>query len=777
MIHNSADAAAQTVDVWLNDILLIDDFAFRTATPFIDAPTEEEFVISIQPSDSRDTTNALARFTFLLEDGKTYVIVANGIVVPDGYNPATPFDLHVFDLGREAAKGNGNTDVLVFHGSTDAPVVDVVEVGVGAGTIIDDLAYADFAGYLELPTADYALQIRDQTGTTTVAEYAAPLATLGLTNTALTVVASGFLNPANNNNGPEFGLWVALPSGGPMVALPAIPISTARVQVIHNSADVAAKFVDIWLNDQPLLDNFQFRTATPFVDAPAGVDFDITIQPANSTDTTNGLARYTLNLTGGSKYVMIANGIVASEGYDPNTPFDIYVYEVAREFAMMDNYTDVLIFHGATDAPVVDIVETNYGIGTIVDNLAYGDFAGYLEVPTENYVFELRDESGRDEIATFSAPLSEWGLYNSAITVVASGFISPANNNDGAAFGLFAALPQGGELIPLPQITAPASTARVQVIHNSADAAAEFVDVWLNDALAIDDFEFRTATPFIDVPAGVDFDITIQPANSTDTTNGLARFTYNLMEGNTYILVANGIVVPEGYNPATPFDIYVYDMGREAALMSGNTDVLVFHGSTDAPIVDVVEVGVGAGTIVDNLAYSEFDGYLELPTDDYYLEVRDETGTVTVGSYGAPLASFGLEGQSIAIIASGFLNPEVNNDGPMFGLYVALTTGGELIPLGPTTSVTENPTRDIRTRVFPNPARDVVNIQFELPEAADVDVRIFSLTGSMVLSQQFSASQTGSQQSISISELPAGMYMVTISSGDYYNVEKISKLF
>ncbi|MFO7613129.1 MAG: DUF4397 domain-containing protein, partial [Bacteroidales bacterium] len=191
VIHNSADAAAQTVDVWLNDILLIDDFAFRTATPFIDAPTEEEFVISIQPSDSRDTTNALARFTFLLEDGKTYVIVANGIVVPDGYNPATPFDLHVFDLGREAAKGNGNTDVLVFHGSTDAPVVDVVEVGVGAGTIIDDLAYADFAGYLELPTADYALQIRDQTGTTTVAEYAAPLATLGLTNTALTVVASG----------------------------------------------------------------------------------------------------------------------------------------------------------------------------------------------------------------------------------------------------------------------------------------------------------------------------------------------------------------------------------------------------------------------------------------------------------------------------------------------------------------------------------------------------------------------------------------------------------
>ena len=157
--------------------------------------------------------------------------------------------------------------------------------------------------------------------------------------------------------------------------------------------------------------------------------------------------------------------------------------------------------------------------------------------------------------------------------------------------------------------------ARLQVIHNSADAAASQVDVWLNDQLLIDNFAFRTASPFVDAPAGVDFDVVIQPSNSTDTTNALARFTYNLMDGETYILVANGIVVPAGYNPATPFNIYVYDMGRENATNPANSDVLVFHGSTDAPVVDVVETGVGAGTIVDNLAYGNFAGYLELPTN------------------------------------------------------------------------------------------------------------------------------------------------------------------
>ena len=51
-------------------------------------------------------------------------------------------------------------------------------------------------------------------------------------------------------------------------------------------------------------------------------------------------------------------------------------------------------------------------------------------------------------------------------------------------------------------------TARMQVIHNSADKAAETVDVYLWNGdknslvVKLDDFAFRTATPFVDVPAG-----------------------------------------------------------------------------------------------------------------------------------------------------------------------------------------------------------------------------------------------------------------------------------
>ncbi|MFN3939117.1 MAG: hypothetical protein ACK4IY_00935, partial [Chitinophagales bacterium] len=54
---------------------------------------------------------------------------------------------------------------------------------------------------------------------------------------------------------------------------------TARVQVIHNSADPAANRVDVYLNGSLLLNNFKFRTATPFIDAPAETPITISIAP------------------------------------------------------------------------------------------------------------------------------------------------------------------------------------------------------------------------------------------------------------------------------------------------------------------------------------------------------------------------------------------------------------------------------------------------------------------------------------------------------------------
>lgn len=758
VIHNSADAAASSVDVWLDNTLLLDDFTFRTASPFVDAPAGIPFTVGIAPASSASAAESIYTETFTLTAGATYVIVASGIVSPTGYDPATPFSLSVFAAGQEAAGTPTNTDVLVFHGCTDAPTVDVFESAVLGATAVDNASYGDFAGYLGLPTADYTIQVRDAAQTTIVATYAAPLATLGLEGAALVVVASGFLNPEVNSQGPGFGLWVALPSGGPLVELPQLSNPSARLQVVHNCADLAASSVDVYVNGALLLDNFAFRTASPFIDAPATLDLEVAVAPPNSASAADAIFTQVFNLVDGGSYIVIASGIVSGSGYNPSPGFALVPTIGARESATNPANTDVVVYHGSTDAPIVDVFESAVLSATAADDLAYGSYTGYLELPTADYVVQVRDADQTTIVATYAAPLATLNLQGAALAVIASGFLSPALNSGGPAFGLWVALPSGGPLVELPLLPNP--TARVQVIHNSADAAASSVDVWLNNTLLVDNFAFRTATPFVDAPATIAFTVGIAPPNSTSASESIATFTYTLDEDATYIITANGIVSGSGYNPATPFDLYVNGTAREAAQTAGNTDILVFHGCTDAPVVDVAETAVVNGTVVDDLAYGSYDGYLEVPTNDYVLQVQLSDGTPVV-SYQAPLATLGLNNAALTVLASGFLDPAQNSGGPAFGLWVALAGGGPLVELPLFTGVNEA-ANVASINAWPNPASDVLTVDVTSIRDARSTLMIVDAAGRVVADLgNAPVQQAGNLLTLPVSDLAAGSYQLS----------------
>ncbi|MBL8003045.1 MAG: DUF4397 domain-containing protein [Flavobacteriales bacterium] len=764
VIHNSADAAAAVVDVYVNGGLLIDDFAFRTAWGYQDVPAGVNLQVGIAPGTSTSANDTIPGLgaTFNLPVGGTFVLVANGIVSGSGYSPVQPFALYPA-AGVETSIP-GTTSVNVFHGCTDAPAVDVFESAVLGANAITNLAYGQFTGVLPLPTADYVLEVRAAGDPNTLVAYSAPLSTLGLDGLGLTVVASGFLTPGNNSGGPGFGLWVALPSGGALVELPVYTPPTARLQVIHNSADAAAAVVDVYVNGALLINDFSFRTAWGFEDVPAGVDLQVGIAPGSSTsanDTIAGLGA-TFNLPDGGTFVLVANGIVSGSGYNPVQPFALYPIAGAESSAA--GTTSLNVIHGATDAPSVDVFESAVLNANAITNLAYGASTGVLALPTNDYVLEIRAAGDPNTLVAYSAPLQTLGLDGAALTVVASGFLTPANNSNGAAFGLWAALATGGPLVELPVYTPP--TARLQVIHNSADAAAEEVDVYVNGGLLIDNFSFRTAWGFEDVPAGVDLQVGIAPGSSTsaaDTIPGLGA-TFNLADGVAYVLVANGIVSASGYNPVQPFALYPFGPAREAATSgAGNTDILVFHGASDAPTVDVGETAVlGGATVVDDMAYGEFAGYLEVPTDDYVLEVRLSDGTPVV-SYQAPLNTLNLQGAALTVVASGFLNPANNSNGPAFGLWVALPSGGALVELPLATSVEDNSLVS-RMDAWPNPTNDVLNVSLNSLRPAQVDVRLVDVTGRTVLALPGTQLAAGENRlNMDLSALAEGLYQLSIA--------------
>lgn len=238
VIHNCADAAADSVDVYLGSTLLLDNFAFRTATPFIDAPTGLPLTIGVAPKNSTSVADTFFNVTVTLDATKKYIVVANGIESATGYTPGTaavPFRLSVYDMARQTASTAGNTDILVVHGSTDAPTVDVKA---GTSTLVDNIAFGQFCstGYLSVPESDVVLDVTTSDGATIVKRYSAPLATLNLGDSAITVLASGFLDSTVNSNGKSFGLWVALAKGEGLIPLPslALPTSVNNVAASNN---------------------------------------------------------------------------------------------------------------------------------------------------------------------------------------------------------------------------------------------------------------------------------------------------------------------------------------------------------------------------------------------------------------------------------------------------------------------------------------------------------------------------------------------------------------
>jgi Domain of unknown function (DUF4397) len=423
IIHNSP---TPTVDIYAGTTKLLDDFAYRTATPYIDVPAGVSIPIGVALGNSNSAADALATFPVQFVANNTYVVVATGIV-----NGTPGFELKVFDLGKETTANSSDVGILFYHGSTDAPTVDVVT---GGSPIINDVSYGQFQGYLDVPAnATYVLNVTPgNDNSVVVASYSANLS-FWAGRTAV-IFASGFLGGGQ----PAFEPWVALSNGGTFplttITAPAPPTLTgARLQVIHNSPTPT---VDVYANGALLLDNFAFRTATPFIDVPTGVVVNIGVALSNSTSVADTLVNFPLTFQAGKRYVAVASGVVGG------TPgFDIKAFDMGQETANSTSNVGILFYHGAPDAPEVDIIT---GGAPLFDNVSFGEFSGYLNVPAAA-TYKLGVTPANDNsnvLASYDANFSFWA--GRTAVVFASGFL-----NGQPAFQPWVALSTGGTY-PLP---------------------------------------------------------------------------------------------------------------------------------------------------------------------------------------------------------------------------------------------------------------------------------------------------------------------------------------
>ena len=660
VIHNSPTPGTDsgpTVDVYAGTMLLLDDVEYRTASSYLSVPAGAAIEISVAPGNSTASTDAFFTTTVgPLVDGEEYVIYANGAV--DDMDQ--PFNLVVSDMASTTSTGAGLVDILAFHGALDAPGVDIKS---GVLTIVDDLNYGEFADPGDVPATSYTLTVTTADGMTTISDYTVDISALG--GQGINVFASGILNDT-----PDFGFYAALPTGM-VVNLPAVmapPPATAMLQLIHNSptsGTMSGPTVDVYAGGTLLIDDFEYLTATAYIPVPAGVGIPIAIAPEDSDSADDAIYTTTLGpLDADGTFVAYATGEVGND----DQPFEVAVSGDADMTADAANQVDLLVYHGALNAPTVDVTVGSF---TLVSELEYGNFADVDPIPNGDFDLRVVVSDDNSTIATFIGDLT--GLGGLGVNVFATGVAGSTPD-----FGLAVALPDG----TVAQLERTES-AVVQVIHASPTPGTDggpAVDIYVGGTLFgfFTDIPYLGATGLITIPTtggSGTYSFAVAPAGSTSVDDAIYTQDVTFESDQQYTVYATGIV-GDADNP------FMLSLDSDVVLQnSGNDDEIVlnvFHASPGAPAVDVYARGVD-DALVSDLMFEGDGQTITVAPATYILETTPAGSETVVASNFAGLG--GVGGSTFTVFAGGILGGQ-----PPFRLY-AVNTAGDVFELAPLSQV------------------------------------------------------------------------------------------
>ena len=98
----------------------------------------------------------------------------------------------------------------------------------------------------------------------------------------------------------------------------------------------------------------------------------------------------------------------------------------------------------------------------------------------------------------------------------------------------------------------------------------------------------------------------------------------------------------------------------------------------------------------------------------------------------------------------------------------------KVVPDYPDVNVGERPAVNpvTATRVYPNPATDMINIEVNASQASEMSISVFNIMGQNVMNQNVSINTGINTRPVSISDLNSGIYFVTVKANGFENTMK-----
>jgi hypothetical protein len=605
------------------------------------------------------------------------------------------------------------------------------------------------------------------------------------------IFARGYLNPqarpsARGIYRPSFNLWAVRSDDA---AVQGVSLNTARVQVIHNSADAAAATVDIYSAALDLeLDDVAFRTATGFtnITLPTALASNIDIGVAGPTSSSIGdtLAARWVSIAAGDTLFLIANGLLANTGV---TAFNIWKVDAVNEFQASVPLTPggtpvptsaVRLFHGVDDAPALDLLQNTVAARVwpptpVAVNWAYGNSSGYIPIrhplAAGAFVDVLLSNNSDSVLRTYRAAveLPALNLANKRVLAVASGRLA-------TDFSVYVVPPAGGAFVELPQF------GYLHAIHNSGVAAANVVDVQLrvggNVIANLDSVAYRRSSAFRPVPANTPIEIEVFAFASGASNVGASIInlgTQTIGSGRSVVALVDG-VTGTGY-AANPDANVNNALGATVInhapqyTRSGDAKLLVVHGSSDAPAVDV---RTGGNVLVAGPRFRQ-SAVRQVPIATYTLDITPAgvPGTIVRSSV-ANLQTLPTGITTGVVYASGFLNPANNSNGAELDLVLALPNGTNIVL--PRAAAGIESGFDGNFSVYPNPVSTQAILAYAIDRPMNLTATLTDVNGRVITVLDQGLKTAGNHEvTFSSSALTAGVYFIRLEGDGLRRVGKI----
>ena len=298
---------------------------------------------------------------------------------------------------------------------------------------------------------------------------------------------------------------------------------------------------------------------------------------------------------------------------------------------------------------------------------------------------------------------------------------------------------------PIDQADLSGGRANLQFIHNVPLPTS--VDLHLGDIQIGSGIQFRHATAYRPVGAG-SHDLKIQevgaPAEQAITS------TLALAHNKNYVVIAHG----------SPNDTRLKVLEtRMTSQVANQVDVLLVHGAADlgaarVDVLDPVDPMTVNMTLAGNLMLDDATRrYASLAPSQQIFRVQSTDQEVTE-AYEMDL--YGYANQTLVLNLSG-----MRNDLTILGVDRNGMVVSTILVTGTEEEGVELPTEFALHGNYPNPFNPSTQIQFDLPENAQVQVQIVDLLGRKVMVLPAQEMEAGANRSIELhaTSLASGTYL------------------